>query len=100
MPEEIRQEIQAKIKELEWTTSVKSILMIEWLNGLLAKTEVKSEPTKKEVVIEIPEVEEKPTPKKKISFRKKQNCMWLRFEPTDKQAEALTYRMDNTTTEI
>ena len=66
----MREEIENKIKELEWCTSVKSILMIDWLKWLLEKLpkeEVVKEEVK-EIKVEIPE--EKPA-KKKISFKKK-----------------------------
>lgn len=66
----MREEIEAKIKELEWTSSVKSILMIDWLKQLLTKLpkeEVKKEEVK-EAKVEIPET--KPV-KKKITFKKK-----------------------------
>lgn len=71
--EEIRNELQEKIKELEWRNNVRSLELIEWLNSLLKKMEVKEvkkpEPVKVEVV---EEEEEKPAaPKKKIIFKKK-----------------------------
>lgn len=65
----MREEIEKKIKELEWKSEVKSILMIDWLKGLLSKLpEEKKEEPVKEVKVELPE--EKPT-KKKISFKRK-----------------------------
>ena len=65
----MREEIEKKIKELEWRSEVKSILMIEWLNKLLAMLpEEKKEVVEKKVGVEIPD--EKPA-KKKISFNKK-----------------------------
>lgn len=66
----MREEIEKKIKELEWRSEVKSILMIEWLNKLLTMLpkEEKKEVVIKKVEVEIPE--EKPA-KKKISFNKK-----------------------------
>ena len=63
----MREEIQKKIKELEWATSVKSIVMIDWLKKLLAmlpEEEVKKEEPVKEVKVEVPT-------KKKITFKKK-----------------------------
>lgn len=91
----MREKIEKKIKELEWTTSVKSIIMIDWLKSLLAELpEEKKEEPKKEIKVEVPE-----PPKKKISFNKKKQ-MFIEFEPTEKQAEALQYWMDDTTTEI
>ena len=74
MIEELKNEIQAKIKELEWRNNVRSLELIEWLNSLLKKMEVKEETKEevKEVKVELPEVEEKkPVIKKKISFKKK-----------------------------
>ena len=74
MIEELKNEIQAKIKELEWRNNVRSLELIEWLNSLLKKMEVKEETKEevKEVKVELPEEEEKkPVVKKKISFKKK-----------------------------
>ena len=39
--EEIRNELQEKIKELEWRNNVRSLELIEWINSLLKKMEVK-----------------------------------------------------------
>ena len=67
----MREEIEAKIQELSWKSEVKTILMIDWLKGLLEKLpeEKKEEEIKKEVKVELPE--EKPAPKKKITFTRK-----------------------------
>jgi murein L,D-transpeptidase YafK len=71
--EEIRNELQEKIKELEWRNNVRSLELIEWLNSLLKKMEVKEvkkpEPIKVEVVEKVEEA--KPPPKKKIIFSRK-----------------------------
>ena len=66
----MREEIQKKIKELEWTSSVKSILMIDWLNKLLTMLPEENKEEKKEEVIKVEVKEDKPL-KKKISFKKK-----------------------------
>lgn len=66
----MREEIQKKIKELEWTSSVKSILMIDWLNKLLTMLPEENKEEKKEEVVKVEVKEEKPL-KKKISFKKK-----------------------------
>jgi hypothetical protein len=66
----MREEIQKKIKELEWTTSVKSILMIDWLNHLLTMLPEENKEEKKEEVIKVEVKEDKPL-KKKITFKKK-----------------------------
>ena len=73
MIEELKNEIQAKIKELEWRNNVRSLELIEWLNSLLKKMEVKEETKEevKEVKVELPVEEKKETPKKKISFKRK-----------------------------
>lgn len=65
---DIRKEIEAKIKELQRKSEVKSMLMIDWLKWLLAKLpeEKKEEVVVKDVKVEIPEA-----PKKKITFNKK-----------------------------
>ena len=72
--EELIQELQAKIKELEWRNNVRSLELITWLNELIKKMEVKEEV--KPITVEIKKVEEeveekKPVIKKKISFKKK-----------------------------
>lgn len=67
--EELIQELQAKIKELEWRNNVRSLELITWLNELIKKMEVKEEV--KPIVVETPKEEKKETPKKKISFKKK-----------------------------
>ena len=72
----MREEIEKKIQELSRKSEVKTILMIEWLQGLLAK--LPEEPKKvavieKKVEVELPveEEEKKPAPKRKIVFKKK-----------------------------
>ena len=72
--EELIQELQAKIKELEWRNNVRSLELITWLNELIKKMEVKEEV--KPITVEVKKVEEeveekKPVIKKKISFKKK-----------------------------
>ena len=66
----MREEIQKKIKELEWTTNVKSIVMIDWLKQLLTKLPEENKEEKKEEVVKVEVKENKPL-KKKISFKKK-----------------------------
>ena len=70
----MREEIEKKIQELSRKSEVKTILMIEWLQGLLAKLpeEKKVEVVQKKVEVELPiEEETKPAPKRKIVFKKK-----------------------------
>lgn len=71
----MREEIEKKIQELSRKSEVKTILMIEWLQGLLAKLpeEKKNvEVIEKKVEIKLPvEEEAKPAPKRKIVFKKK-----------------------------
>ena len=69
----MREEIEKKIQELSRKSEVKTILMIEWLQGLLAKLpeEKKVEVVQKKVEVELPVEEEKPAPKRKIVFKKK-----------------------------
>jgi hypothetical protein len=59
---DIRKAIEDKIQELNWKSEVKSILMVEWLQSLLAmipvEEEKKEEPAK-EIKVEIPERTEK-----------------------------------------
>lgn len=71
--EELKNELQAKIKELEWKNNLRSLEMIEWINWLLKGLEVKEEV--KPITVETPKEEvkeeKKETPKKKISFKRK-----------------------------
>ena len=71
----MREEIEKKIQELSRKSEVKTILIIEWLQGLLAKLpeEKKNvEVIEKKVEIELPvEEEKKSAPKRKIVFKKK-----------------------------
>lgn len=79
MIEEIRKELELKIKELEWKNNLRSLEMIDWIKSLLKKMEEKPAPIKKEITVEIPQEvveeavkeEKKPAPKKKIVFKKK-----------------------------
>ena len=69
--EEIRTALEEKIKELERKNNLRSLEVIDWIKELIKKMEVEEEkPQPKEVKVELP-VEEKPTPKKKISFKRK-----------------------------
>ena len=70
----MREEIEKKIQELSRKSEVKTILMIEWLQGLLKQLpeEKKVEVVQKKVEVELPvEEDAKPTPKKKIVFKRK-----------------------------
>ena len=70
----MREEILKKIHELEWKNNVRSLEIIEFLKGLLAKLpEEKKEEIKKVVEVKLPEEEEevKTAPKRKIVFKKK-----------------------------
>ena len=74
MIEEIKKELEAKIKELERKNNLRSLEMIEWIKWLLSKLEVKEEVKQEPIKVELKEEvkEEKPaTPKKKIVFKKK-----------------------------
>ena len=73
MIEEIKKELEAKIKELERKNNLRSLEMIEWIKWLLAKLEVKEEVKQEPIKVELKEeVEEKKSaPKKKIAFKKK-----------------------------
>ena len=73
MIEEIKKELEAKIKELERKNNLRSLEMIEWIKWLQKKLEVKEEVKPEPIKVELrEEVEEKkPTPKKKIVFKKK-----------------------------
>ena len=73
MIEEIKKELEAKIKELERKNQLRSLEMIEWIKWLLSKLEVKEEKKPEPIKVELKEEveEKKPTPKKKIVFKKK-----------------------------
>ena len=73
MIEEIKKELEAKIKELERKNQLRSLEMIEWIKWLLAKLEVKEEVKQEPIKVELKEEveEKKPAPKKKIAFKKK-----------------------------
>ena len=73
MIEEIKKELEAKIKELERKNNLRSLEMIEWIKWLLAKLEVKEEVKPEPIKVELKEEveEKKPAPKKKIVFKKK-----------------------------
>lgn len=73
MIEEIKKELEAKIKELERKNQLRSLEMIEWIKWLLSKLEVKEEKKPEPIKVELKEeVEEKKSaPKKKIVFKKK-----------------------------
>ena len=73
MIEEIKKELEAKIKELERKNNLRSLEMIEWIKWLQKELEVKEEVKQEPIKVELKEeVEEKrPAPKKKISFKKK-----------------------------
>jgi hypothetical protein len=74
MIEQIREEILAKIKWLEWNNHPRSLELIEWLKQLLKLMEEKPTPIQKEIKVELPEEvkeEKKSAPKRKITFKKK-----------------------------
>ena len=73
MIEEIKKELEAKIKELERKNNLRSLEMIEGIKWLLAKLEVKEEVKPEPIKVELKEEveEKKPAPKKKIVFKKK-----------------------------
>ena len=73
MIEEIKKELEAKIKELERKNQLRSLEMIEWIKWLLSKLEVKEEVKQEPIKVELKEEveEKKPAPKKKIAFKKK-----------------------------
>ena len=72
MTEEIRKEILAKIEELEWRNNLRSLEMIEWLNWLLKKTEVKEEKKVEPIRVEIEEEkEEEKSEEKKVAHKRK-----------------------------
>ena len=98
--EELIKAFEEKIKELERKNNLRSLEVIDWIKELIKKLEVVEEkPQPKEIKVELPEEEEKKPAKKKISFKKKQ-IMFIEFQATAKQYEALKYWEDDVTTEI
>lgn len=73
MIEEIKKELEAKIKELERKNNLRSLEMIDWIKWLQKKLEVKEEVKQEPIKVELKEEveEKKPVPKKKIVFKKK-----------------------------
>ena len=73
MIEEIKKELESKIKELERKNQLRSLEMIEWIKWLQKKLEVKEEVKQEPIKVELKEEieEKKPAPKKKIVFKKK-----------------------------
>ena len=73
MIEEIKKELESKIKELERKNQLRSLEMIEWIKWLQKKLEVKEEVKQEPIKVELKEEieEKKPAPKKKIAFKKK-----------------------------
>ena len=70
--EEIKLELQNKIKEYERSVTVRSLEVITWLNDLIKRIDVEEvKPVKKEIKVELPEEEKKPAPKRKIVFNRK-----------------------------
>ena len=70
--EEIKQALEEKIKELERKNNLRSLEVIEWIKDLISKLEVKEvKVIEKKIEVDLPEEEEKKTPKKKISFKRK-----------------------------
>lgn len=73
MIEEIKKELELKIKELERKNNLRSLEMIEWIKWLLSQLEVKEEVKPESIKVELKEEveEKKETPKKKIVFKRK-----------------------------
>lgn len=75
MIEQIKEELIAKRKELEWKNNLRSLEVINWIDGLLKKIEGEKKPeAPKEVIVDLPDeepAEEKKPAKKKIVFKKK-----------------------------
>jgi hypothetical protein len=78
MIDRIKSELIAKRDELRRKNNLRSLEVINWIEDLLKMLEDKPEPVKKEIKVELPEEsveevveEKKPTPKRKIVFKKK-----------------------------
>lgn len=74
MIEEIKKELNEKIKELERKNNLRSLEMIDWIKWLQKKLEVKEEVKQEPIKVELKEEEKeekKEAPKKKIVFKKK-----------------------------
>lgn len=75
MNERLRKELLEKRKELEWKNNLRSLEVINWIDGLLKRLEEPDAeaPASKEVIVDLPDEkpEEKNPAKKKIVFKKK-----------------------------
>ena len=72
--DQIKEELQSKIREFERQAKLSSLEVITWINDLIKRLDTEEKPVevKKEVKVELPEVEEKkPAPKRKIVFNRK-----------------------------
>lgn len=78
MNERLREELLEKRKELEWKNNLRSLEIINWIDGLLKKIEGEKKPSAtapKELEVELPEEKPEETKKpgkvSKIVFKKK-----------------------------
>lgn len=78
MNERLREELLEKRKELEWKNNLRSLEVINWIDGLLKRLEEPAAPAPKEVIVDLPDKEpeekkevKKPGKTQKIVFKKK-----------------------------
>lgn len=78
MNERLKEELIAKRKELEWKNNLRSLEVINWIDGLLKRLEEPAAPAPKEVIVDLPDKEpeekkevKKPGKTQKIVFKKK-----------------------------
>lgn len=78
MNERLREELIAKRKELEWKNNLRSLEVINWIDGLLKRLEEPAPKAPKEVIVDLPDKEpeekkevKKPGKTQKIVFKKK-----------------------------
>lgn len=78
MNEKLRAELIAKREELKWKNNLRSLEIINWIEGLLKEFEEPEAQAPKEVIVDLPDKEpeekkevKKPGKTQKIVFKKK-----------------------------
>lgn len=78
MNERLKEELLEKRKELEWKNNLRSLEVINWIDGLLKRLEEPAASAPKEVIVDLPDKEpeekkevKKPGKSQKIVFKKK-----------------------------
>lgn len=78
MNERLKGELRAKLEELRRKNNLRSLEVINWIDGLLKRLEEPEAPAPKEVIVDLPDKEpeekrevKKPGKTQKIVFKKK-----------------------------